>query len=426
MRNREEGYIIMDSKYYENQKVFGLEYLFSNPFEPHSVVGFFFKEFNDNGNRIIVLKSNKSDTIRNNIQNRLILKQPQKYNLILTTHELSEKYTMKKYKELQRLIKVSYNSKTPLPYIAFASFFEGIDVLSKIKTYKQTKIYYFSKRIINRIKFLFSILFCDLITAHNYQRRISKLETELESIDYRLFLADFEFNTNKKDIELERKQKQKEIDKLIQEKNISFRSISTVMLTILSLVILYKQVTISKKQTLIQTKQFQMEDALNQPKFNIFLNVDSSLINESLHIKKINDAYISNVNYEIEVLCFVNTQSGIDIFKVRDFYNNVIYSPINVAEEFIFERKDNLLRFQKLQAFMNQTQKQCDLRRYIKISYNDYLDTSHEKYFWIVPLYGLRTGDYTNYFKLEYKELSLQEIIDYYTPKILNADKSIQ
>ena len=74
---------------------------------------------------------------------------------------------------------------------------------------------------------------------------------------------------------------------------------------------------------------------------------------------------------------------------------------------------------------MNETQKQCDLRRYIKISYNDYLDTSHEKYFWIVPLYGLRTGDYTNYFKLEYKDLSLQEIIDYYTPRILNADKSI-
>lgn len=415
----------MDTKFYTDQLVFGIEYINSKPFEPHLIDGYFFKEIFQNGERIIVLKKEKNTKVYSKLQNKRILNTPSNYDLILTTCELSNKYNKKKYKDLKKLINYSISSKTSLPYTAYKSFFEGNDILSKIKPNKQTKIYYFSRRVINRIKFLFSILFCDLITAHDYQRRISKLETELESIDYRLFLADFEFSTNKKDIELERKQKQEEIDKLIQEKNISFRSISTVMLTILSLVILYKQVTISKNQTLIQTKQFQMEDALNQPKFNIFLDTNSSLINESLHIKKINDAYISNVNYEIEVLCFVNTQSGIDIFKVNDFYNNVVYSPINVTEEFIFEGKDNLLSFQELQAFMNETQKQCDLRRYIKISYNDYLDTSHEKYFWIVPLYGLRTGDYTNYFKSEYKELSLQEIIDYYTPRILNADKSI-
>jgi hypothetical protein len=426
MRNRETGIIIMGSKYYQNQKVFGIDYLFSNPFEPHSVEGFFFKEFDDNGKRIIVLKINKNDAIRKNMQNKWILKQPQKYNLVLTTHELSEKYTKKKYKELQRLIKASNNSKNQLPYIAFTNFFEGMDVLSKIKTYKQTKFYYFSKRIINRIKFFLDILFCDLITAHNYQKRISKIEKDIEAIDYRLYIADIVNNTNRDEIVLEKKQKQDEIDKLIQEKNISFRSISTILLTILSLLILYKQVVISKNQTLIQTKQFQMEDALNQPKFNIFLDSDNSLTNENLHIKKINDAYISNINYEIVVLCFINTQSGIEIFKVKDFYNNVIYSSRNITEEFIFNGQENLLNYHKFQTFLNENHKQCDLRRYVKISYNDYLSQAHEDYFWIVPLYGLSSGDYSNYFKSEYRELSFQEIIDLFTPKMSNADTRLE
>ena len=72
MCNRETGIIIMGSKYYQNQKVFGIDYLFSNPFEPHSVEGFFFKEFDDNGKRIIVLKINKNDAIRKNMQNKWI------------------------------------------------------------------------------------------------------------------------------------------------------------------------------------------------------------------------------------------------------------------------------------------------------------------------------------------------------------------
>ncbi len=168
----------MDTKFYTDQLVFGIEYINSKPFEPHLIDGYFFKEIFQNGERIIVLKKEKNTKVYSKLQNKRILNTPSNYDLILTTRELSNKYNKKKYKELKKLINYSISSKTSLPHTAYKSFFEGNDILSKIKPNKQTKIYYFSRRVINRIKFLFSILFCDLITAHDYQRRISKLETE--------------------------------------------------------------------------------------------------------------------------------------------------------------------------------------------------------------------------------------------------------
>ena len=219
----------------------------------------------------------------------------------------------------------------------------------------------------------------------------------------------------------EKQSKENEIDKLSQEKNISARSIATIILSIFSLTILFQQVSISKRQTIIQEKQFVLENSLNQPKFNIYLESDSLFNAENLHIKKINDAYISNVNYDCKILCYLKSKNEINVFNIIDYYESVSYSPQNLSDEFILIGNNNLKKLEELQNILKQNYKEFDLRRYIKISYNDHTGTLHEEYYWVVPLYGLRTGDFSSLFETYYRNSTLQEMIELYTPKIQNS-----
>lgn len=406
--------------YFFEQKVFGIQYL-NAKISNIVVEGYFVKEIFQEKERIIVLKKNKNDEICKTLQNRTILSKYDKYNLVLTLPELSQKFNKKRYNELIKLCKVSKSLKKDLPYSAFKSFFEGNDILSKLKPYRETKITYFIKMIKDRINCISDLFFCDYITVRSYQKRIKILRSDLHSINYRLFIADLTNDKDKESIKSEKQSKENEIDKLSQEKNISARSIATIILSIFSLTILFQQVSISKRQTIIQEKQFVLENSLNQPKFNIYLESDSLFNAENLHIKKINDAYISNVNYDCKILCYLKSKNEINIFNVIDYYESVSYSPQNLSDEFILIGNNNLKKLEKLQNILKQNYKEFDLRRYIKISYNDHTGTLHEEYYWVVPLYGLRTGDFSSLFETYYTNSTLQEIIELNTPKIQNS-----
>lgn len=405
--------------YYPGQKVFGIQYL-NAEISNIVVEGYFVKEILQE-KRIIVLKKNKEDKIHNTLQNRTILSKYDKYNLVFTLPELSQKFNKKRYNELIKLCKVSKSLKIELPYSAFKSFFEGNDILSKLKPYRETKISYFIKMLKDRINCISDLFFCDYITVRSYQKRIKILRSDLDSIDYRLFIADLTNDKDKESIKSEKQSKENEIDKLSQEKNISARSIATIILSIFSLTILFQQVSISKKQTIIQEKQFVLENSLNQPKFNIYLESDSLFNAENLHIKKTNDAYISNVNYDCKILCYLKSKNEINVFNVIDYYESVSYSPQNLSDEFILIGNNNLKKLEELQNILKQNYKEFDLRRYIKISYNDHTGTLHEEYYWVVPLYGLRTGDFSSLFETYYRNSTLQEIIELNTPKVQNS-----
>ena len=406
--------------YFFEQKVFGIQYL-NAKISNIVVEGYFVKEIFQEKERIIVLKKNKDDEISKTLQNRTILSKYDKYNLVFTLPELSQKFNKKRYNELIKLCKVSKSLKIELPYSAFKSFFEGNDILSKLKPYRETKISYFIKMLKDRINCISDLFFCDYITVRSYQKRIKILRSELDSIDYRLFIADLTNDKDKESIKSEKQSKENEIDKLSQEKNISARSIATIILSIFSLTILFQQVSISKKQTIIQEKQFVLENSLNQPKFNIYLESDSLFNAENLHIKKTNDAYISIVNYDCKILCYLKSKNEINVFNVIDYYESVSYSPQNLSDEFILIGNNNLKKLEELQNILKQNYKEFDLRRYIKISYNDHTGTLHEEYYWVVPLYGLRTGDFSSLFETYYRNSTLQEIIELNTPKIQNS-----
>ena len=338
--------------YFFEQKVFGIQYL-NAKISNIVVEGYFVKEIFQEKERIIVLKKNKNDEIRKTLQNRTILSKYDKYNLVFTLPELSQKFNKKRYNELIKLCKVSKSLKIELPYSAFKSFFEGNDILSKLKPYRETKISYFIKMLKDRINCISDLFFCDYITVRSYQKRIKILRSDLDSINYRLFIADLTNDKDKESIKSEKQSKENEIDKLSQEKNISARSIATIILSIFSLAILFQQVSISKRQTIIQEKQFVLENSLNQPKFNIYLESDSLFNAENLHIKKINDAYMSNVNYDCKILCYLKSKNDINVFNIIDYYESVSYSPQNLSDEFILIGNNNLKKLEELQKLMN-------------------------------------------------------------------------
>ncbi len=336
------------------------------------------------------------------------------------------KYSWKKYNQLNKLLE--FDKEDPSLLINYSAPFEKF--FNDKHFYRKAIWKRFLQRInncivniTNLLKAILNLFLGDLVVYIKKYIEISKLEKSICENEMNVelgFIPRNERDTIKEQI----KASKERIENWKEKQQESSRGFTTLVISVLTICIYAQQCQISKKQTVLQEnqtsileKQLLMERNLNLPKFNINVSYSDEQKSESLYIKQINNAYISSFLFQPSIICQIKTNDNKIIFKrITDYYKDALLSIEDRNGKYGLIGSDNITKWNEIKKELSNHIESIELERIIKLTYTDYENNNHERYFFVIPFLGEDEWDSQlgkRFFEKDIEDLTMDQLAEY-------------